>query len=182
MATREALARMTLKQRAAHNAYRRAHYAAHRDELNAKQRAYRETHSEEVNAKERAHYVSKREEILARNRARYAAKRDKILAQKRAYYEARREELRTKARLSAAARRTARRALINSLKTPCANCGTTEGPINFDHIDPTTKLSSVGSMTNRAEAAIQAEIAKCACLCGPCHRKRGQNAQPAHDV
>jgi hypothetical protein len=173
---------MTLEQREAHNAYRRAHYAAQRDELNAKQRAHREANREEVNAKERAHYASKREEILAQNRARYAANRDEILAKKRAYYEARREELGTKARLNVAARRTARRALIKSLKTPCVDCGTTEGRINFHHIDPKTKLFSVGSMTSRSEAAIRADIAKCVCLCWPCHRKRHRNAQLADDV
>jgi hypothetical protein len=45
--------------------------------------------------------------------------------------------------------------------------------LDFDHVDPSTKLMAIGSMaTSRCWSAIEAEIAKCVVRCANCHRRR----------
>ncbi len=67
-------------------------------------------------------------------------------------------------------RRRAGKAYINSKKTPCENCGSTE-EIEFHHVDKHTKYHNVGSLANYNYKIIQAEIDKCICLCRTCHTK-----------
>jgi hypothetical protein len=43
--------------------------------------------------------------------------------------------------------------------------------LEFDHIDPATKLKNVCDMTHKSWDDIQAEIDKCRILCKPCHTK-----------
>ncbi len=53
----------------------------------------------------------------------------------------------------------------------CIDCGynTESTALHFDHIDPSTKLHSVGSMRNAAYPRLMAEIAKCEVRCANCH-------------
>ena len=60
------------------------------------------------------------------------------------------------------------------LTHPCVDCGETDPVVlDFDHIDPETKLFSVGTMLSRhATGAITREMEKCVVRCGNCHRMR----------
>jgi hypothetical protein len=60
----------------------------------------------------------------------------------------------------------------------CIDCGTNDGTLEFDHLDPSQKLFNIGHIT-RGRAALLAEIAKCVVRCGPCHRKRYAQEQAA---
>ena len=67
------------------------------------------------------------------------------------------------------------RARVRELKkAPCVQCGKTYHPcqMDFDHIDPATKLDSVCNMVNnrRQWELIETEIAKCRLLCVMCHK------------
>ena len=72
------------------------------------------------------------------------------------------------------------RAMMNKIKTDkgCETCGYNANPIalQFDHIDPATKLVSatgrrvtLSSMLGYSQAMILSEIAKCRILCANCH-------------
>lgn len=72
------------------------------------------------------------------------------------------------------------RAMMSKIKTDrgCETCGYNANPhaLQFDHIDPATKLVSStgrrvtpGSMLGYSQAMILAEIAKCRVLCANCH-------------
>ncbi len=56
-------------------------------------------------------------------------------------------------------------------KPCCAKCGENRKYlIQFHHIDPKTKSFSVGACAvSRKKEALDAEIAKCVCLCSNCH-------------
>lgn len=57
---------------------------------------------------------------------------------------------------------------------PCVDCGEADPVVlDFDHVDPTTKLWTVGKMLSRQGApAIKREIEKCVVRCANCHRTR----------
>ena len=72
------------------------------------------------------------------------------------------------------------RAMMNKIKTDkgCEMCGYNANPValQFDHIDPATKLVSAtgrrvtpSSMLGYSQAMILSEIAKCRILCANCH-------------
>lgn len=55
---------------------------------------------------------------------------------------------------------------------PCIECGEPDiRVLEFDHLDPTTKLFNVGDRSNRSIDSVFTEIAKCRVLCANCHRK-----------
>ena len=60
------------------------------------------------------------------------------------------------------------------LNHPCVDCGETEvATLEFDHVDPSTKLMEVGRIIrHRNWSAVQDEIAKCVVRCANCHRRR----------
>lgn len=54
----------------------------------------------------------------------------------------------------------------------CVHCGITEN-LQFDHIDPNTKLFSIGTILNNAPwDRILSELSKCQLLCKQCHVKK----------
>ena len=53
----------------------------------------------------------------------------------------------------------------------CVRCGTVEG-LQFDHIDPATKIADIASLTPLGGERFWAEVAKCQLLCGACHRSK----------
>jgi hypothetical protein len=62
-----------------------------------------------------------------------------------------------------------RRALaIAYLGGSCAVCGEVEG-LDFDHIDPTTKIMSIARASSRSEKFFWEEVDKCQLLCKPHH-------------
>lgn len=78
-------------------------------------------------------------------------------------------------------RRWRRARLIEMLGGECVRCGSTD-ELEFDHVDPETKLFAVGSDMSRAWATLVAEALKCQLLCRPCHIEKGREdrPEPAH--
>lgn len=77
-----------------------------------------------------------------------------------------------KAKAEAAHRNAVVRQQLNALKTPCVVCGESDTRvIDFHHLDPSTKLFTLGSKVRGSRALVEAEAAKCACLCANCHRR-----------
>ena len=74
------------------------------------------------------------------------------------------------------------REYINQAKILIGKCQICDLPVDskrfhefhFDHIDPSTKLSRIGSMTSYSLQVIKNEIDKCQLLCYICHMKRTQ--------
>jgi 5-methylcytosine-specific restriction endonuclease McrA len=80
------------------------------------------------------------------------------------------------------ARRKVRRArLIELLGGQCVRCGSTD-ELEFDHIDPETKVFAVGSDMSRAWDKLVEEALKCQLLCRECHVAKGieDRPEPAH--
>jgi hypothetical protein len=77
------------------------------------------------------------------------------------------------------ARRQARRTrLIGMLGGCCVRCGAIEN-LEFDHIDPSTKVFNVCTDLSKAWDALVEEAAKCQLLCKPCHVAKGAEDRPA---
>jgi len=53
----------------------------------------------------------------------------------------------------------------------CAECGSTES-LEIDHVDPTTKTTSVATLWSRTEAVRLLELKKCQVLCETCHQAK----------
>lgn len=58
----------------------------------------------------------------------------------------------------------------------CADCGSGEDDLQFDHVDPATKSFALGSY-RPSRAEWDAEVAKCQLLCGDCHKKKTASEQ-----
>lgn len=64
--------------------------------------------------------------------------------------------------------------IMEHAKDGCVECGEKDFRcLEFDHIDPSTKLYNVGQMASRGYSIkkIDAEVAKCRIICANCHRK-----------
>lgn len=71
--------------------------------------------------------------------------------------------------------RQARRAKAKaSLGDVCVKCGSDEN-IEFDHIDPSTKLGSIASMIDSKKEVFWTEVRKCQLLCRDCHVIKTRN-------
>jgi 5-methylcytosine-specific restriction endonuclease McrA len=74
--------------------------------------------------------------------------------------------------------RQARRArLIEMLGGCCVRCGAIEN-LEFDHIDPPTKVFGVCAGLSKAWDLLVDEAAKCQLLCKPCHVAKGAEDRP----
>jgi 5-methylcytosine-specific restriction endonuclease McrA len=72
----------------------------------------------------------------------------------------------------------ARRArLIEMLGGKCVRCEATES-LEFDHIDPSTKVFAISAGLSRAWEALAEEASKCQLLCKPCHVAKGAEDRP----
>lgn len=67
--------------------------------------------------------------------------------------------------------------LIEMLGGKCVRCGATED-LEFDHIDPSTKVFAVMAGLSRAWDALVEEASKCQLLCKPCHVAKGAEDRP----
>jgi hypothetical protein len=57
---------------------------------------------------------------------------------------------------------------VAALGGHCAWCDETEN-LEFDHIDPATKITTISKLWTASEVRFQAELAKCQLLCVPHH-------------
>ena len=59
------------------------------------------------------------------------------------------------------------------VKSGCVLCGELDlAVLDFDHLDPSTKINSICKMYSSSWKRIEAEIAKCQVLCANCHRRK----------
>lgn len=67
---------------------------------------------------------------------------------------------------------------ISNIKqnNPCEDCGNKFYPcqMDFNHIDPTTKLFELWKVSTRSLNAVKKEIGKCELICANCHRYKTQ--------
>jgi 5-methylcytosine-specific restriction endonuclease McrA len=61
-----------------------------------------------------------------------------------------------------------RAAAVEHLGGCCARCGEADN-LDFDHIDPTTKIMTIARASSRKEEFFWEEVNKCQLLCKPCH-------------
>jgi hypothetical protein len=75
---------------------------------------------------------------------------------------------------SACDRQRINRAWLNEIKRRrgCIDCGTREGELHFDHVNPATKRFTVASRAIYARGTLLREIKKCQVRCVRCHRAR----------
>ncbi len=142
------------KEKAYRKAYLVKYREAHREELNAKKRAYSKSHYD--------FYHSKTVPVRRFSEQEQSIKKRNVVYGKRARDEFNRE--------------------ISKIKSkPCMDCAGTFPPcaMDFDHLDPTTKLANIGNMRGRAWAKVLAEIGKCDLVCSNCHRVRTDQRRQA---
>lgn len=62
---------------------------------------------------------------------------------------------------------------VRFLGGKCVNCGETDADtLDFDHIDPKTKLYTIAKASGFSEKRFWSEIKKCQLLCIICHKKK----------
>jgi hypothetical protein len=59
----------------------------------------------------------------------------------------------------------------------CVRCGATED-LEFDHIDPSTKVFAISAGLSKAWDALVEEASKTQLLCKPCHVTKGAEDRP----
>jgi 5-methylcytosine-specific restriction endonuclease McrA len=64
-----------------------------------------------------------------------------------------------------------RLAAVDKLGGKCVNCGDRD-ELEFDHIDPATKLYSIARASSFSQSRFDAEVAKCQLLCRECHQEK----------
>jgi hypothetical protein len=104
--------------------------------------AYKDLSDPRNKAAKLRHYYNNKEQYLARNKV--------IKAEKIAYIRKLRED------------------------NPCMDCGK-KYPyyvMDFDHRDPSAKLTEVSRLVNFGWVKLKAEIEKCDIVCSNCHRER----------
>jgi hypothetical protein len=67
------------------------------------------------------------------------------------------------------------------LKRGCLKCGYRKhhAALDFDHIDPSTKVRDIAKMHTTNTEALKQEIAKCQVLCANCHRIKSYEQRAA---
>lgn len=85
--------------------------------------------------------------------------------------------------------RSSNRSWYQELKnnTPCAKCGNYYPyyVMDYDHIDPSSKILCIAHMMGHSKKAILKEISKCELLCANCHRIKTyetSNRQKQHTI
>ncbi len=64
-----------------------------------------------------------------------------------------------------------RESAIEALGGCCVRCGSVKD-LEFDHVDPSTKVCSIASMIDAAQDRFEEELAKCQLLCVNCHKDK----------
>lgn len=72
---------------------------------------------------------------------------------------------------------TLRNEFIVRLGGMCKLCGAVDN-LEFDHIDPQTKVESISKLWSHAKEIIEAELAKCQLLCKSCHLSKSLATLP----
>jgi len=115
------------------------------------------------------YYQNNREKILAKEKARYLENPTKFLEYQKEYRKDNREWITEK---NKAKRKEKQQILVELLGNCCSNCKNTF-PLcvyDFHHVDPTTKLFTIGEHMGKALKTLKEEASKCILLCANCHR------------
>lgn len=59
----------------------------------------------------------------------------------------------------------------NLLGSHCVKCGV-GGRLQFDHIDPSSKIANISELLSSSFSVFMAELKKCQLLCWPCHNEK----------
>ena len=59
----------------------------------------------------------------------------------------------------------------NLLGSMCVRCGSTD-MLEFDHVDPSTKVAPIARILMGRWAFVEEELKKCQLLCRPCHMEK----------
>ena len=70
-----------------------------------------------------------------------------------------------------------RKLAYEKLGGKCAKCGEVGG-LEFDHIDPTTKMYSIAAIWTASKTIFESEITKCQLLCIDCHKNKTASERP----
>lgn len=141
-----------------------------KSEVSSRDAAYYHAHRDEILVRKAAYYAGHREEKRAYHAAYRADHKEEKRAQRIAYDAAHREERRERAAMQ-------QRWFLGDLRIlraaqGCDGCGVHEGRLEHHHVDPATKRYNISDMYSRSFERFLDEVAKCAVMCLPCHRKR----------
>jgi hypothetical protein len=161
-------------------AWQKQYYQDNKEALTAKQKKYDEDHKEQIVARKKQYNEDNREAILAQQKQYYKDNREAMTAQQKQWREDNKEAIavRRKAKLDA------RNLEIFEYKGgACAHCSSREldylGMYEYHHVDPTTKMYSVGTIITGPMDRVYTEVDKCLLLCPNCHRKEHINLNKA---
>lgn len=127
---------------------------------------YQQDNREKINECNRL--SRQRTDRASKNRERYATDdeyREKVLEKNREQAKKHREKRTETQRIR---RQERRKFLIEHLGGKCVGCGVTEN-LQFDHIDRTQKLFSIGKKLDYSLEKLLPELEKCQLLCYECH-------------
>ena len=127
---------------------------------------YQQDNREKINECNRL--SRQRTDRASKNRERYATDdeyREKVLEKNREQAKKHREKRTETQRIR---RQERRKFLIEHLGGKCVGCGVTEN-LQFDHIDRTQKLFSIGKKLDYSLKKLLPEVEKCQLLCYECH-------------
>jgi 5-methylcytosine-specific restriction endonuclease McrA len=77
-------------------------------------------------------------------------------------------------------RATCREFFVDYMGRVCNHCGDTDGPFDFDHINPADKKYSINTIITRKKEFVFEELAKCQLLCKKCHKDKTAKDRRAH--
>lgn len=142
-------------------------------------REYRVAHLKEIQIREAQRREDPKLKLRdqATQKAYREANHDRILEKEQVRRKANRQLYSQRSVISNHLRRLHHMAQLDQIKSvPCADCGKTFAAysMDFDHRDPSTKLSNINLMVSKAAPwfNILKEIAKCDVVCVCCHRLR----------
>ena len=70
---------------------------------------------------------------------------------------------------------------VEYLGGSCIECGSLDN-LEFDHIDPETKICSIAQASSFSEKRFWNEVDKCQLLCEDCHDKKHESTAPCGTV
>lgn len=127
---------------------------------------YQQDNREKINECNRL--SRERTDRASKNRERYATDdeyREKVLEKNREYAKKHKVHKAENQRLR---RQERRKVLLEHLGGKCVGCGVTEN-LQFDHLDRTQKLFSIGKKLDYSLEKLLPEVEKCQLLCYECH-------------
>lgn len=117
------------------------------------------------------YYRDNKEKLQKQFKEKYSEQRNERLVQQENYYIQNSDTILKKMKKKDSIRR---QVIIKAKDKPCMDCGVKYPSYvtQFDHRDPSTKVSAVSSMISCTMNKLLLEIAKCDVVCANCHAER----------